>query len=168
MTNDMITIKSDIEIEIINAKTGEIEDIKHFHNILTNLGIKWIRNQLANISSLVDPNFNVDTRLTHVAVGDGNSTPMVTQLVLDNELLRKELHPTPDVNCEIVLEDDDKVIYIIFINETELTGDTIREIGLFSESYTPFMISRALTGNLYKGTGKNFKIKYKYIIQNGS
>jgi hypothetical protein len=168
MIKEKLSVKSDIEIKIIDAKTKEVIDIKHYKNIMTNNGIKWVRNQIANVSSLDDPDYNVDTRLTHIAVGDSSSIPAASQNNLGNELLRKELHPTPDVGCSISLQDIDQVTYTMFIDNTELNGEILREIGLFSESYTPFMISRALIGNLTKSSEVEFEINYKCIVSNGS
>jgi len=166
MIKEKLSVKSDIEIIIRNSKTKEIIDIKHVKNILTNNGLKWIRNMMANITPLEDSNFNVDTRLTHIAVGDNNTSPSLTQTSLGNELLRKELYPTPDANCSITIEGNDTVIYTIFIDETELVGEILREIGLFSQTFGNFMLSRASLGNLSKTDDIDFTIKYKYIIGN--
>jgi hypothetical protein len=168
MIDENISFKSDIEIQIIDTKTKEVIKVIHAKNIMTNNGIKWIRNQIANISSLEDPDYNVDTRLTHIAVGDSNTPVASTQDNLGNELLRKELHPTPDIKCEITINGINEVVYTMFISDTELNGEILREIGLFSESYTNFMISRALIGNLTKTDVVEFKINYKYTVSNGS
>ena len=96
---DCITIKGKIEIETIDAKTGKILDVKTFTNLITNNGLKMHRNWAATISQIQDANYNVDTHITHIAVGNNNSTPAVSQTALGNELLRKELYPTPDAGC---------------------------------------------------------------------
>ena len=164
MLNESMSLKSDIEIIITDAKTKEVLDVKHYHNILTNNGKKWIRNQLANIPYDEDGVFNVETRLTHIALGDESTPVSVNQTALGNELIRKEVYPNPDTKCEIVIENDDKVIYVIFLAEGEGNGKTFREIGLFAESNTNFMVSRALIGNLTKNSSVEFTIKYQYTI----
>lgn len=165
MITEKITLKSDIEIIITDAKTKEIKEIKHFHNLITDNGFKWLRNQLANVLYSEDQDFNIETRLTHIAIGNSNTPVSSTQTQLGNEIIRKELHPNPDVKCETILEDNNKVIYSIFLSDAEGNGEIIREIGLFAESDTNFMVSRALIGNLSKTSSVEFTIKYKIIIE---
>lgn len=163
----IIGIKSEITIEIRNSKTKEIISIKKFKNSIVNNGLKMFRNWAAGIAPLNDPDYNVDCRITDFAVGDDNTAVSLTQTSLGNELLRKELYPTPDPNCEINIIDNSTVEYVIFIGETELNGSIIKEMGLFSTNQTtPFMISRFLTGNLSKTSVIEFTIKYKYKFQN--
>lgn len=158
-----ISIKGSVEIDIIDVKTKKVIETKHFTNILVTYGLKMHRAWAAGIAPIDDAQFNVDTRVTHMALGDGNSTPMISQTTLDNELIRKELYPTPDAGAVIDFTADNEVRYTILISESELNGETIRELGLFSESQTPnFMISRFLCGNLEKTVDVQFRIKYKF------
>jgi hypothetical protein len=161
--SENITIKGNVEIDIIDVKTKQIIETKHFTNILVTNGLKMHRNWVAGILPINDVQFNVDTRVTHLALGDGNSAPAISQNTLDNELLRKELYPTPDAGSEIDFVGDNNVRFIILLDESELNGEVIRELGLFSETQTPnFMISRFLCGNLSKTADVQFIIKYKF------
>jgi len=163
---DMVGIKGVVTVEIIDAKTGEVIDTQEHHNILTTLGRQMFGGWLAGTPPLDDPDYNVDTRLTAMAVGDGSSTPAVSQTALDNELLRKELYPTPDPNCEIDIESAGVVAYKMLIDETELNGETLRELALFSETFTDFMVSRLLVGNLSKTSAVQFRFIYRFTVTN--
>jgi len=162
---DSIKIKGQITISIVDAKTKEIKEIHYFENIITTLGLKMHRNWVAGVVPLSDSNFNVDTRITHIAVGSGNSTPAKTQLALDTELLRKAIYPTPDANCGITLESDDTAVFTMLISESEINGSTIKEIGLFSASHTAFMVSRFLCGSIAKSSAVQIVINYKVKYQ---
>lgn len=159
--SQIVKVTGNIDIDIIDVKSKRVLETRHFTNILTNNGLKLHRVWSAGIPPLSDPNFNVDTRITHIAVGDGNTTPGVTQTTLDNELLRKQIYNPPDANCGIELEAT-RTKFFMLIDETELNGETLREIALFSESFTPFMVSRFLCGNLSKNDSIQFLIKYYY------
>jgi hypothetical protein len=163
---DSITIKGIITIDIIDVKTNKVKQHLEFKNILTTNGLKMHRNWAAGVPPLSDPDYNVDTRITNMAVGDGNSVPLIGQTALDNELLRKALYPVADTNCGIELSGTNEVIYTIFIDKTELNGYIIREIGLFSETFTDFMVSRFLCGNLSKNSTVQFLIKYRLSFNN--
>ena len=160
---EKLTIEGKIEILIIDAKTKEVLEKKEFSNLVVNGGLNMIRAWLGNVLPIDDANINIDTRITHIAVGDSNAIVAGTQTSLGNELLRKELYPTPDPGCGISL-DTNKVIYEMLLDESELNGEIIREVGLFSESHIPFMVTRFLCGNLSKTSAVQFLIKYKILI----
>jgi hypothetical protein len=162
--SEKLPIKSKVIITVRDVKTKKVKEVKKFSNIITNDGIKMIRNWFAGVTSGTDPDFHDETRITALAVGDGNSTPAVSQTALDNELLRKTLHPTPDANCEIDISTVGEVTYTILIDESELNGETLREMALFSENFTDFMFSRLLIGNLSKTSDVQFEIDYTYTI----
>jgi len=164
MSKECLSLKSIIKVTITDVKTKKVLDVKYFHNIITNNGLKWIRNQLANVLYSTDPVFNIETRLSYIALGSSNTPVGASQTSLGNELIRKELYPNPDVNCETILVDNDKVTYTIYLSEPELAGETIREIGLFAKSDSTFMVSRALTGNLEKSGDIEFTIEYTWIV----
>jgi len=162
-----IKIRGTITIEIIDVKTKKLlKSIEVYNQIVTN-GFKMFRNWSAGITPLADDTYNVDSRITDFAVGDDDSATGVSQTALGNELLRKEVFPTPDAGCSINLIDDQTVEYVILIDETELNGETIEEMGLFSTNQAnPFMVSRFLTGSLSKTAAIQFVIKYKYKFEN--
>lgn len=163
--SESIRVTGNVEITVIDAETGEIIEQRQYSNIITNLGKRMLGAWLAGTPPLDDPDYNVDTRVTAIAVGDGNSTPAVTQTALDNELDRKTLYPTADTGCNITVEGDGQILYTIFFDETELNGETLREMALYSETFTNFMISRFLCGNLSKTSAVQFRIKYRLKIQ---
>ncbi len=162
-STEIIKVTGDVEIDIIDVKTKKVIETRQYTNILVTNGLKMHRNWAAGIAPIDDSQFNVDTRVTHMALGDGNSAPAISQIALDNELIRKELYPTPDAGAGIDFIADNILQYIILINESELNGEVIRELALFSESQTPnFMISRFLAGSLSKTADVQFIIKYKF------
>lgn len=166
MSNENLSVKGNIEIQVIDAKTKEIIETKKFSNILVNNGIKMHRNWAANVLPIDDAIYNIDSRITHLSLGDDNSAVLISQTSLGNELISKELYPTPDAGCEITLEGNDTAVYTILIDETELNGEIIREMGLFSKNLSTFMVSRFLVGNLSKTSAVQFKIIYKYKYLN--
>jgi len=161
--SEHVKIKTDVQIDTINAKTGKVIDTKHYTNMIVDTGRKMHRNWAANIAPASDSDYNVDTRITHIAVGDSNTAVAKTQTALGNQLLIKEIYPTPDTGCGITLVNNETVQFEILIDDTELNGNTIREMGLFSHTFTNFMISRLLTGNLSKSSDVQFLIKYRVI-----
>jgi hypothetical protein len=166
---DKIKAKSNIKITIVDVKTNKVIDVQYFKNLLTTDGYKTLQAWAAGTPPATDPNYNVDTRINKFAVGDSNTTPDISQTGLGNELLRKTLYPagSADIGCGITLEDNDKVVYTILIDETELNGEIIREMGLFSSTFSPtIMLSRFLTGNLEKIDSVRFIIEYTYQFIN--
>lgn len=166
---DKINAKSNIKITIIDVKTNKIIDVKYFKNLLTTNGYKVLQAWAAGVAPVDDSNYNVDTRITKFAVGDSNTTPDVSQTGLGNELLRKTIYPaaSADIGCGIEKLDNDKVVYTILIDSSELNGETVREMGLFSDTFSPtIMISRFLTGELEKSEEVRFIIEYTYQFTN--
>jgi len=157
-------IKGIVEINIIDAKTKEIIEKHIYNNMLVDNGRKMFRNWASNIAPASDADYNVDTRITHIAVGDDNTAASQTQTALGNQLLKKQLYPTSDSGCGIVFIDNETVEFQMLIDTSELNGNTIREVALFSETFTNFMISRLLCGNLSKTSDVQFLIKYRFIF----
>jgi len=156
-------VKGEVTINIIDAKTGKIKETHEFTNILVDTGRKMHRNWAASIAPATDPNYNVDTHISHIAVGDDNTAVAQTQTSLGNELLKKEVYPTPNAGCGITLVNNETVQYEMLINTSELNGETIRELCLISETFTNFMVSRLLCGNLAKTSDVQFLIKYRFV-----
>ena len=77
--------------------------------------------------------------ITHMAFGDGNSTPDTGQLGLDNELLRTILVNT---DKDIVTNEYE---FVGRVPITQLNSATIREVGLFDAASGGNMGGRALT-----------------------
>jgi len=166
---DKINAKSNIKITTIDVKTDKIIDIQYFKNLLTTDGYKTLQAWASGTAPVDDPNYNVDTRITEFAVGDSNTAPDISQTGLGNELLRKTVYPavSADIGCGISKEDNDKVVYTILIDSTELNGETIREMGLFGSIFSPtIMLSRFLTGELEKSSEVRFIIEYTYQFTN--
>ena len=165
--SEKVNVNGTVEVQVIDAKTGQVIEVHHFKNILTTLGKRMYRNWAAGVAPLTNPDYNVDTRITHFAVGDDATAPAVSQTALYNELDRKQVYPagSADAGCGIELDGDDAVIFKIFFDETELNGETLREMALFSETFTSFMITRFLCGNLTKSSAVQFLIKYKIKVE---
>lgn len=164
MVKESIKITGTAVVEIINAKTGKIIKTVKCKNLIVNGGLKVHRNWAAGIAAGTDADYNVDTRIDQIAVGDDDTPPAKTQTTLGNLLLQKEVWGTPDSGCGINLIDNETVEYFMLIGTGELNGETIREVALISETAqaTTIMISRFLTGNLVKSSNVQFIIKYRF------
>lgn len=66
------------EVDLIDAKSGVIKQHLEFRNLITDVGLNALGSNTASLNS----------SLTYLAVGTGNSTPDVTQTALDSEVGR--------------------------------------------------------------------------------
>jgi hypothetical protein len=161
MMQEKISVTGVLTVTIIEE--GKVVRTETHTNLLTSLGKRLLASWTVGILPIDDPVYNIDTRITEFALGDGNSTPAESQVSLDNELTRKALYPVADPNCGAEVEADGVALFTILIDESELNGETIREIGLFTSE--GFMMSRLLTGNLVKSASVQFKFEYRYKFQ---
>ena len=72
----------------------------------------------------LDPNQDEDEDVTHLAFGDDDTEPDVTNDTLSNEVFRKEVTEYS--------QNDNELLASTFIDTDEGNGETFREVGLFA------------------------------------
>lgn len=94
--------------------------------------------------------------ISHIGVGTGTSTPIVTQTQLDAETIREEIFTSATtVNT---------FTSALYLDVTENNGEVVREIGVFNSSSGATMVSRNLTTVSTKTSSKEFYYDVKYTI----
>jgi len=121
------------------------EVVSETHNRITTVGITALTKMLAGNQ----------WRATHIHVGTGNSTPIVSQTGLDTDVftaaLDRRTHPAAD---ELALS--------ALITNTEANGNTLTEAGLYVDTT---MISRALIfPGIVKTGAVEATIQFKYKL----
>ena len=72
----------------------------------------------------LDPTQTLEEDVTHLAVGDDNTSPATTNDALNNEVFRKAVTDHSQTDNELLAS--------TFIDSTEANGETLREVGLFA------------------------------------
>ena len=123
-------------VQLINAETGLIKQELRFKNRLTNGCLDGIGSGLFSIGLTVG--FNA------LAVGTGNSTPLVTNTSLDNELVRT----TSDGGIADVVGSNSSPEYA-FVRRTRVfttaqANGNLRELGFFTSPSGGTLMNRSL------------------------
>ena len=117
MNKDTITAKGHFKITLRNAKTGEIESVQEFDNIIPTVGRTMIANNLTNASPT-----NV-MKITHCALGSSSTAVNNADTQLGTEVYRNAIASITNAN---------NIGYATgFFTATETSG-TYQEIGIFS------------------------------------
>jgi hypothetical protein len=117
-TKDLLTIKGELTLTLKNAKTGKIEGIKHYANLVTTVGRKMLADNLTNSSPDNTPKIN------YVALGTDATAVANGDTTLGTETYR---------NTTASATNADNIAYITgFFDATEVTG-TFEEAGLFAD-----------------------------------
>lgn len=74
----------------------------------------------------LDPTQTLEEDLTHLALGDDNTSPQVKNETLNNEVFRKEVSD--------YIQDENEILATTLIESGEANDETIREVGLFAGS----------------------------------
>lgn len=117
-----ITAKHNVTIEIIDAITKEVIDVRRTHNLLTSNGLNWLVALIAGS----------ETRPTNINLGTGLTDPAATDIALETQVYTGEIDRR--------LLDDAKVTHRIFVPSGSANGNTLSEEGLFRGSW---LIARA-------------------------
>ncbi|NCC41817.1 MAG: hypothetical protein EOM21_20865, partial [Gammaproteobacteria bacterium] len=68
----------------------------------------------------------LNANITHIAIGTGTSTPIISQTTLDTETYREAIFESSSTSNTFTTS--------IFLDVTEAIGDTITEIGAFNSN----------------------------------
>ena len=117
-----VIAKHNVTIEIIDAKTKEVIDVRRTHNLVTIEGLNWLAAIIAGS----------ETRPTNIALGTGLTAPAGSDTALENQVY------TATIDRRLL--DSSKVTHRIFVPTSEANGNTLAEEGLFRGS---LLIARA-------------------------
>jgi len=103
---------------------------------------------------------DLDGNVTHIAVGDDNTTPVVGNTALGNETYRGSLFSESLTN-NVVVKD-------IRIDEASNNGNTVNEIGTFDAASSGNMSNHKLTTSVAKTSAKVFfyRLKTTFVASN--
>lgn len=103
---------------------------------------------------------NLYNKITHIAVGDGVTTPAVSDTTLTNETYRDSLY-SQSIASNVVNKD-------IRLDVTENNGNNINEIGSFTASSGGDMHTHDLTTSFAKTADKEayYRLKTTYTAVN--
>ena len=99
----------------------------------------------------------ISSYTTHIAVGTGTSTPLVSQTTLDSEVLRENVFSTESPA-------NNKLLVSMFLDTTEANGNTIGELGIFNASSGGTMVSRNKTNSLAKDSSTEVYYEVEYEV----
>lgn len=80
MEKEILNLKYNIVLKRVERLTGKILDELKVHNLVTTVGKEQVNDFLAG---------NVVTEPTHIAIGEGTTSPTVGDTALENESLRQ-------------------------------------------------------------------------------
>jgi len=155
--NPTILLIPNLEIEIRNREGSIIELIKT-HNIITNSGLKQIRD-LIGYPTIYGTGFTP----AYIAIGSGSSKPSMAQTSLVTEVFRNSV-------SRRVAEGDDKIHYQLFVNTTEANGSgtqLLNEVGLFSVSVNGSLWARAIYAQITKTSSISVTYNWRITLANG-
>jgi len=113
-----IKIRGNVKFTIRNAKTGKIKRVHKYNNLTTTVGRTMLANNLASNSPDNTP------VVTHIALGDDNTAPVVGNTTLNSEVYR---------NAVASLTNANNITYITgFFSATE-DDDQYYEAGVFCD-----------------------------------
>lgn len=98
----------------------------------------------------------LNNTITHMAVGDDDTTPTISDTTLGNETFRDALFDTTTAT--------DTISFISFLDTTENNGDDIKEEGLFDDPTTGDMYQRGLTNLIEKTSSVETFIEVRLAI----
>ena len=117
---EVFKIKTNLTIDIHDAKTMEIIETIKDHNLITTAGKNLVRDLLGIAVGI--------TGINYFAVGTDNTSPSVTDTTLGAEVFRNTFTD--------VVYSSAKVTFKYFLGSTEANGNTLVEAGLFGDNAT--------------------------------
>lgn len=121
-------------------------------SIVPNDGLDLIRDWLAG-DTVDDP--------THIAVGTGTATPLVTDTALVTEVLR-------EVFSQVSKGTTGKVTFEMTLATTEANGNTLTEVGIFNAASAGDLLARVVFPGIAKTSSFELKIEVEITIQRKS
>jgi len=119
----VITIQGRIRPILRDAKTGKIKWTGEWnHNLIPTVGLRAVARRFANVASLSN-----EGAVTYGAVGSGVTTPLISDVQMENETERKLTAVSSESGAIAHLE--------FFYTESEANG-TITKFALFGEDAT--------------------------------
>ena len=117
-------VSNNVFIEIRDAKTKEVIGTRESHNLMTTLGLNWVRDLMGG----------TEVRASVIRVGVGTAAPSASDDALASEVL-------PYFLIDRRIAGTAKMTHKVFIPTGSANGNTLSEMGLFRGS---LLIARAL------------------------
>jgi hypothetical protein len=121
LTKDFTRARGDVNIVVVDSKSGTVKDRREIHNMVVDAGLEYIVSRMANASTNV---------MTHMALGSGNTPEDGSSTDMESALgPRQSLSSTQIVDSGLGI--NDSIRYNAAWFEGESLG-TINEAGLFN------------------------------------
>lgn len=99
---------------------------------------------------------DIQADVSHIAVGDDNTTPTTSDTSLGNETYRESFRNEEIINHKLFTE--------IFMDISENNGNNIREAGVFNAASGGDMFSRSLTNELSKTSTREVFVQIDIFV----
>ena len=117
-------VSNNVFIEIRDAKTNEVISTRESHNLMTTLGLNWVRDLMGG----------TEVRASAIGLGVGTAAPNVSDTALASAI-------TPVFTIDRRVAGTAKMTHKVFIPVGSANGNTLSEMGLFRGG---LLIARAL------------------------
>jgi hypothetical protein len=121
--------------------------------VFNTIGLNLVQNNSATL---------INGLVTHIALGDDNTTPLISDTSLGNETFRDDTY-ADSVSSNVTNFD-------VRLDVTENNGNTIAEIGTFDDDTTGNMYSHNLTTSFAKTSSKEayYRVKMTFVAEDDS
>lgn len=115
--NDLISMKGNLTIKVIDSKTGSLKETHQVNNLVVGAGKNYIARRMTSNANVV---------MSHMAVGNINTAAVSTQTVLEGEVGRVGLDST-------TITSGNTITFVATFPAGTATA-TLREAGIFNAS----------------------------------
>ena len=122
-------VRPNVHIKVIDVETGETVDERRMHNLVSDAGLNILRDSIRSGTSY---------NLGWCAFGSGTTAPAAGDTALQSEIAGLRFVVTA------VESASKRLVYSIYLSESEANGNTLAEIGLFTAASGGIMYCRAL------------------------
>ena len=119
LKNEKLGLTGMVRAVLRNTKTGKVRIIPWNYNTIMTVGKTAVLNRLGNIAAVSNEGI-----ITYGAVGNGSTTPSISNTQMENELARNTLAKTSVSSTKLTIQ--------VFFAEA-LANDTITKFALFGE-----------------------------------
>lgn len=145
MLTDSVKVKGNLII-LVKDESGELKEKREVDNLVVTLGKNHIANRLTS---------NANVIMSHMAVGDSNTSVVVTQTGLGSELARVALDSTTLANATVT--------YTATYGAGVGTG-SLTEAGIFNAASSGIMLCRTNFNAVNKAAGDTIVITWNVTI----
>ena len=151
MCQHNVIINTNVRILVRHAETDEVIKEMRVHNLVTDSGLNKLRDMIGY------PYVTCDGKTPdYMAVGTSSTAPAADQTALITEVFRTKLaNRVPDTKS---------IAFYAYISPTEANGNTLREVGLFTEISAGELWARAVHTAIAKTVSLSFTYEWTFTF----